>query len=139
MRITGAHSIIYSKHPKRDREFFRDVLKLPNIDVGDGWLVFALPPSEVAFHPSEKNDLHEFYLLCDSVKQLVSQLKKSGVKCDKVEQQAWGYMTNIKLPGGGKLGIYQPLHKRPKTVGTKVSKRRPPARNRPRSKTPRRN
>jgi hypothetical protein len=128
MRITGAHSIIYTKHPGRDRAFFRDVLKLRNVDVGDGWLIFALPPSEVAFHPSKKNNLHEFYLLCDNVKQLVSQLKESGVKCDKVEQQTWGYITKIKLPGGGKVGIYQPLHERPKTVGTKALKRKPPTR-----------
>ena len=129
MRITGAHSIIYTKHPRRDREFFRDVLKLRSVDVGDGWLIFALPPSEVAFHPSKKNDLHELFLLCDNVKQLVSELQKSGVKCDEVEQQPWGYLTKIKLPGGGKLGVYQPLHTRPETVGTKVSKRKQPARN----------
>ena len=98
--------------------------------MGDGWLIFGLPPSEVAFHPSKKNDLHELYLLCDNVEQLVSELKKSGVKCDKVETQTWGYLTKIKLPGGGKLAVYQPLHERPETVVTKVSKRKPPARNR---------
>ena len=137
MMITGAHSIIYTKHPKKDRAFFRDVLRLPGVDVGDGWLIFGLPPSEVAFHPSEKNNLHEFYLLCDDIKKLVSQLSNSKVKCSKIEQQSWGYLTRVRLPGGGKLGIYQPLHTRPEKATAGVSKKKPSARTNRRSDTPR--
>jgi len=117
--IIGAHVIINSKHPKRDRAFFHEVLKFPSVDTGDGWLIFGLPPSEVALHPATKNNIHEFYLLCDDVKNFVAQMKKQKVKCGKVQKQSWGLLTNLKLPGGGDLGIYQPLHARPKSVSTK--------------------
>ena len=108
--ITGAHTIIYSTDPVADRSFFRDVLALPNIDLGDGWLVFALPPSEVAMHPSEKNNLHELYLTCEDVDALVAHLSAADVRCSPVEEEEWGRLTTVTLPGGGKLGIYQPLH-----------------------------
>ena len=108
--ITGAHTIIYSTDPVADRRFFRDVLAFPNIDLGDGWLVFALPPSEVAVHPSEKNDVHELYFMCEDVDALVEHLSTAGVPCSPVEEQGWGRLTTVTLPGGGKLGIYQPLH-----------------------------
>jgi hypothetical protein len=117
--IIGAHSIIYSKRPELDRDFLRDVLKLPNIDLGGGWLVFALPPSEVALHPSSKNDVHEFYLMCDDVEALIGEMKKRSIPCSPVQTQAWGLLTHVTLPGGGKLGIYQPRHARPKAMGTK--------------------
>jgi len=85
--ITGAHTIIYSTDPVADRGFFRDVLDLPNIDLGGGWLLFALPPSEVAVHPSEKNDVHELYLMCEDVDVLVEHLSNAGVDCSPVEEQ----------------------------------------------------
>jgi hypothetical protein len=117
--IIGAHSIIYSKRPELDRDFLRDVLKLPNIDLGGGWLVFALPPAEVALHPSSNNDVHEFYLMCDDVEALIGEMKQRSIPCTPVQTQVWGLLTHVTLPGGGKLGIYQPLHARPKATGEK--------------------
>ena len=119
--INGAHSIIYSTNPEADRAFFRDVLKLPNVDVGDGWLIFGLPPAEVAVHPSGENDLHELYLMCDDVEALVAELKRRGISCGPVQDQGWGILTRITLPGGGKLGVYQPRHPRPKPMGPAIS------------------
>jgi hypothetical protein len=113
VRITGAHSIIYSTDPDADRAFLKDVLRFPNVDVGDGWLIFGLPPAEVAVHPSEKNDVHEFYLMCDDVGALVAELQERGIACAPVMDQGWGVITEVALPGGGKLGIYQPRHARP--------------------------
>jgi hypothetical protein len=111
--INGAHSIIYSTNPEADRAFLRDVLKLPSVDVGHGWLIFGLPPAEVAVHPSDKNNVHEFYLMCDDVEALVSEMKNHNVSCTPVQNLGWGLLTQITLPGGGKLGIYQPRHARP--------------------------
>lgn len=111
--IVGAHSIIFSANPEADRVFLRDVLKLPSVDVGDGWLIFGLPPAEVAVHPSDNNDVHELYLMCDDVDELVAMLKKHNVPCGAVQNQSWGLLTQVTLPGGGKLGIYQPRHARP--------------------------
>src|ERR1700687_2243091 len=111
--ITGAHSIIYSKNPEADRAFLRDVLKLTNVDVRDGWLIFGLPPAEVAVHPSDKNDMHEFYLMCDNVEAFVTEMKGHKIECSPVQNLGWGMLTQVMLPGGGKLGVYQPRHARP--------------------------
>ena len=111
--IIGAHSIIYSKDPDADRAFLRDVLAFPSVDVGHGWLIFGLPPAEVAVHPSEENDVHEFYLMCDDVHALIADMEKRGVVCGPIHDQGWGVLTHVILPGGGKLGIYQPRHARP--------------------------
>ena len=88
--ITGAHSVIYSKNPEADRAFLRDVLQLTNVDVGHGWLIFGLPPAEVAVHPSSKNDLHEFYLMCDDVEAFIAQMKKSASPAGRCGIQAGG-------------------------------------------------
>lgn len=117
--IIGAHSIICSTNAEADRAFLRDVLKLPNIDVGDGWLIFGLPPAEVAIHPAENNDIHELFLMCDDIRALVAEMKNQQVDCDDVYDTGWGLLTHLKLPGGGKLGVYQPRHSRPQTVSTK--------------------
>jgi hypothetical protein len=114
--IIGAHSVIYSMNPEADRAFFRDVLQMPNVDVGCGWLIFGLPPSEVAVHPSDKNDMHEFYLMCDDVEALIVAMKERDIACGPVQNQGWGLLTQVTLPGGGKLGIYQPCHVRPKAI-----------------------
>ena len=114
--LTGAHSIIYSKNADADRAFLRDVLGLPNVDAGDGWLIFGLPPAEVAVHPCDENDVHELYLMCDDVEAFVGGLKSRGIDCDPVKDQGWGLLTAITLPGGGKLGVYQPRHPRPGPV-----------------------
>jgi len=119
--IIGAHSIIYSTKPDADRAFLRDVLKLTNVDVGGGWLIFGLPPAEVAVHPSDENDVHEFYLMCDDVEALIAEMKNNDVACGAVHNQGWGLLTHVMLPGGGKLGIYQPRHARPKTMTAKKS------------------
>jgi hypothetical protein len=111
--ITGAHSIIYSKNPEPDRAFLRDVLKFPSVDAGHGWLIFGLPPSEVAVHPSDRNDVHEFYLMCTDVEAVIEELTQHGAACSPVQNQGWGLLTHVTLPGGGNLGIYQPRHERP--------------------------
>jgi hypothetical protein len=125
--ITGAHSIIYSTNPEADRAFLREVLKLPHVDVGHGWLIFGLPPAEVAVHPSEKNDVHEFYFICDDVKKFVATMKEHSISCDQIQDQGWGVLTYVTLPGGGKIGVYQPRHARPKPilVPAKSSGRKP--------------
>jgi hypothetical protein len=119
--IIGAHSLIYSKNPDADRAFLRDVLKLANIDVGGGWLIFGLPPAEVAVHPSDKNDVHEFYLMCDDVEALILEMKNHNIACSPVQNQGWGLLTQVSLPGGGKLGIYQPRHARPEAMSARVA------------------
>jgi len=113
--ITGAHIIVYSKDPESDRAFFRDVIKFPAVDAGHGWLIFALPAAEAAFHPSEKNDLHELYFMCDDLKATMESLKGKKVKCGSVKEERWGSLTTILLPGGGKVGLYQPKH--PTAIG----------------------
>ena len=114
--IIGAHSVLYSKNPEADRAFFRDVLAFPYVDVRDGWLIFGLPPAEVAVHPGEQNDVHEFYLMCDDVEAFIADMKSRGVECGEVHNQPWGMLTQIVLPGGGKLGVYQPRHARPEPM-----------------------
>ena len=111
--ITGAHSIIYSKDPEADRAFLRDVLHLPHVDAGGGWLIFALPPAELAVHPSEKNDVHEFYLMCDDIRKFRDEMLRAGVVSDEIVSLSWGELTRVTLPGGGRLGVYQPRHQRP--------------------------
>ena len=118
--ISGAHSIIYSTNPDADRAFFRDVLNLPHVDVGGGWLIFGLPPAEVALHPSDRNDGHEFYLMCDDIEALVLEMRRRNLTCGPVQDQGWGLLTQLTLPGGGKLGIYQPRHARPKAMGART-------------------
>jgi hypothetical protein len=111
--IHGAHVIIYSKDAEADRAFFRDVLKYPFADAGHGWLIFALPPAEVAMHPAEENGAHELYLMCDDVKAFVAEMKSKSVACSPVHEERWGSITKVTLPGGGTLGVYQPKHASP--------------------------
>jgi len=111
--ITGAHAILYSKDPDADRAFLRDVLGLPHVDVGGGWLIFGLPPSEVAVHPAEASGRHELYFMCEDVGAFVREMTARNVACGPVTDLRWGLLTEIVLPGGGKLGVYQPRHARP--------------------------
>ena len=111
--ITGAHVIIYSKNAEADKAFFKNILEFDNVDAGHGWLIFKLPPAEAAVHPSDENDLHEFYLMCDDLDAETARLKKAGIACTATETERWGYVTRLTLPGGGKLGLYQPRHPRP--------------------------
>jgi hypothetical protein len=112
--INGAHVIVYSKDAESDRAFFRDVLKFPAGDAGLGWLIFALPAAEAAFHPGE-NDVHELYFMCDDLKATMESLKAKKVNCGAVNEERWGSVTTISLPGGGKIGLYQPKH--PTAIG----------------------
>jgi hypothetical protein len=114
--IYGAHVIIYSKDADADRAFIRDVLKFTSVDAGHGWLIFALPPAEVAVHPSDENNVHELYLMCDDVHELIAEMKKKEVECSPIDEQRWGSITRVRLPGGGKIGVYQPKHASPLKV-----------------------
>jgi hypothetical protein len=112
-RIIGAHVMIHSVNPDADREFLRDVLKLEHVDAGDGFLIFGLPTAEAHVHPSDKNDAHELYLMCDDVEAFVGDMKRNNVSCSPIQDQGWGVLTEVTLPGGGRLGVYQPRHARP--------------------------
>jgi hypothetical protein len=117
--INGAHTIIYSRQPERDRAFLRDVIGLPHVDVGGGWLIFALPPSEVAVHPSDDTEKHELYLMCEDIQVFTSTMKARNIAYDPVQDEGWGLLTHLSLPGGGKLGVYQPRHARPEMTTKK--------------------
>jgi len=124
--LIGAHAIIYSTKPDADREFLRDVLRLANVDVGHGWLIFGLPPSELAVHPSGTSGAHELYLMCDNVEAFVAEMQTRNVVCAPVDNQGWGLLTRLTLPGGGTLGVYEPRHARPKAMaGGKAAKKSP--------------
>ena len=111
--ITGTHTILYSSNPEADRNFLLKVLNLTNVDVGHGWLIFGLPPSEIAVHPAETDRPNELFLLCEDIHQFIQQMTDVKIHCDPVQNQRWGYLTYLTLPGGGKLGVYEPLHPRP--------------------------
>ena len=111
--ITGAHVILYSADAAADKAFFKDVLGFPYVDVGHGWLIFGLPPSEIAVHPAEENGPPEFYLLCEDIAVFVKEMEGRRVPCTLVMQQRWGAVVQITLPGGGKVGVYEPKHARP--------------------------
>jgi hypothetical protein len=111
--INGVHAIIYSQDAEADRAFFRDVLNFPHVDAGHGWLIFALPAAEAAFHPAEGHDKHELYLMCDDLKSQIAALQSNGVECAEVHHERWGSITRIRLPGGSTIGLYQPTHARP--------------------------
>jgi catechol 2,3-dioxygenase-like lactoylglutathione lyase family enzyme len=114
--INGAHAILYSTDAEADRAFLRDVLKLSHVDAGQGWLIFGLPPAEVAVHPGDENDVHELYLMCDDIHAFIAEMAGHGVQRGPLHQQPWGLLTQLQLPGGGKLGVYQPRHARPPVV-----------------------
>jgi catechol 2,3-dioxygenase-like lactoylglutathione lyase family enzyme len=108
--IFGAHVIVYSKDTAADRAFLRDILGFASVDAGHGWLIFALPPAEVAVHPAEDNERHELYFMCHDLKAEILALGAKGVRCSEVQEARWGSITKIRLPGGGDVGLYQPKH-----------------------------
>ena len=110
--IYGTHAILFSKDADADRAFFRDVLKYKFADAGHGWLIFALPPAEVAFHPADESS-HELYLMCDDVKAFVDEMEKKGVPTTPLREERWGILTSMTLPSGAALGVYQPKHASP--------------------------
>jgi hypothetical protein len=129
--IIGAHAIVYSKDPDADRAFLKDVLGFPHVDAGAGWLIFGLPPAEVAVHPSDENDVHELYLMTDDVEALVASMRVRGIEAAPISDRGWGLLTQVPLPGGGKLGIYEPRHARPPVArASGAPKRKSPARKR---------
>jgi hypothetical protein len=111
--INGAHVVVYSFDPDADRVFFQNILGFPSVDAGHGWLIFALPAAESAFHPSEENNRHELYLMCDDLQAEMAALRAKGVECREVTEARWGSITKIRLPGGGEIGLYEPKHPRP--------------------------
>jgi catechol 2,3-dioxygenase-like lactoylglutathione lyase family enzyme len=111
--IFGAHVIVYSRDAKADRGFFRDVLGFSSVDAGHGWLIFALPPAEVAVHPADQSAGEDLYLMCDDLEAEMRALGEKGVECSEVEEARWGTVTKIRLPGGGDIGLYQPKHPSP--------------------------
>jgi catechol 2,3-dioxygenase-like lactoylglutathione lyase family enzyme len=109
--IRGAHVILYSTDADADRAFLRDLLDLPAVDAGGGWLILQLPPAEVAVHPADTSGAVELYLVCDDVEATVANLTGRGVEFESpVSDQGWGLLTTIRLPGGGRLGLYEARH-----------------------------
>jgi len=111
--INGAHVVIYSKDAEADRAFFRDVLKFSSVDAGHGWLIFAMPPLEAAFHDSEENGQHELFFMCDDIAATLKDLRAKEVEVSEVSEQRWGKVAKFELPGGGKIGVYEPKHASP--------------------------
>jgi catechol 2,3-dioxygenase-like lactoylglutathione lyase family enzyme len=108
--IFGSHVIVYSRDATADRDFFREVLGFSSVDAGNGWLIFALPPAEVAVHPTEGTVLADLYFMCDDLQAEMQALAAKGVACSQVEEARWGSVTKITLPGGAEVGLYQPKH-----------------------------
>jgi len=123
--VNGTHVLLYSKDPDADRAFFRDVLQFRAVDAGHGWLIFALPPAELAVHPGDgafvqSHSEHAMlgavvYLMCDDLAELIRTLSAKGVTCTEVSQAPWGMKTTVRLPSGGEIGLYQPSH--PTAIG----------------------
>jgi hypothetical protein len=119
--ITGAHLLLYSKKPEEDRQFLRDVLGLRAVDSGGGWLIFALPPAELGVHPGSGGFVQRhaeqellgsvLYLMCGDLSAEILALRARGVECSEPETAAWGLVTSLPLPSGGRLGLYQPTHR----------------------------
>lgn len=126
--ITGAHVLLFSENPELDRAFFHNVLGFPSVDAGGGWLIFALPPAELALHPAAgvSERMHAgrplldaaFYLMCDDLPAYLKTLEARGVFCTAVSEEPWGTRTSIRLPSGGEIGLYQPTHASPLDRGT---------------------
>ena len=111
--IRAAHVVLYSKDAEADRAFFRDVLEYPFVDAGHGWLIFELPPTELAVHPADTDGAHELFLMCDKVESFVAKMTDRGVACSELQRERWGIITYLTLPGGGRLGVYEPTHPSP--------------------------
>jgi catechol 2,3-dioxygenase-like lactoylglutathione lyase family enzyme len=116
--IVGAHTIIFAEDAEAARAFFRDVLGFPGVDAGEGWLIFALPPSELALHPGpgwgRTVGQHEVFLMCHDIEQTVGELERKGVEfVAPVTDEGFGFMTRLRIPGAGEIGLYQPTHPSP--------------------------
>ena len=122
--IIGAHIMLQSTNDSADKAFFADVLKLSSVDAGGGFRIFAVPPAEVAVHGSDRNSVHQLYLMCDDIARFTADMTKHGIPFSTPQRQSWGTVTEIILPGGGTLGVYQPHHKRPTHGAAKPAKKR---------------
>lgn len=111
--ISGAHVMVFTRDEAADRAFLRDVLEIPCIDSGGGWLIFRLPATELGVHGHERNDIHQLYLICDDLDAAIAKLADRGVTCSEVMSASWGRATDVPLPGGGKIGLYEAHHARP--------------------------
>jgi len=113
--ITGVHAVVYSPDAERVRAFLAEVLGFASVDAGGGWLIFALPPAELAAHPTQDaTGRHELYLMCDDLQETVQELEGKGVELSRpIRQERWGLVTAIRLPDGGELGLYEPRHPLP--------------------------
>ncbi len=116
--ITGAHVILFVPDAEATRAFLRDVIGLPAVDAGEGWLIFALPPAELAAHPTASEAGHELYLMCDDLEATIADLKSRGAEFEgEPSAHAWGVVTRLKVPGGGTLALYEARHASPLTAG----------------------
>ena len=111
--IVGAHVMLQSRNPSADKAFFGGVLNLPSVDAGGGFLIFGVPPAEVAIHDSDRNDVHQLYLMCENAERFIEEMQRLGIACTEPKDLRWGTLFDITLPGGGKLGVYEPRHARP--------------------------
>jgi hypothetical protein len=111
--IIGAHVMLQSRNPAADKAFFGGVLNLPAVDAGGGFLIFGVPPAEIAVHDSDRNDVHQLYLMCEDAARFIAEMQRLGIACSTTNEQRWGTLFEITLPGGGKLGVYEPHHARP--------------------------
>jgi predicted enzyme related to lactoylglutathione lyase len=117
--ITGVHAIVFSERPDQVRAFFTDVLGFSSVDAGGGWLIFALPPAELAVHPADRDSRHELYLMCDDIHATLAELAAKGVQATgEVTDQGWGLLSGIRLPDGAELALYQPRHPSPPTASS---------------------
>jgi hypothetical protein len=122
--IIGAHVMLHSRDEAADRAFLSDVLKFGSVDAGDGFLIYGIPPAEIAIHGSDRNDLHQLYLMCQDIEDFVAEMAARAIAFTPPSFQGWGTATEITLPGGGKLGVYEPHHKRPKHPAAKRARKK---------------
>ena len=110
--IIAAHTVVFAEDAELARAFFRDVLGLPHVDAGGGWLIFRAPPAELAVHPSAAADSgrHALYLVCDDIEATIADLTAKGVSCSEVNDEGWGLLTSVRVPGAGTIGLYQAKH-----------------------------
>lgn len=134
--ITGIHAMFYTKRAEEMREFLREVLELPWVDAGGGWPIFAAPPTDLAVHETDENSGHELYLICDDIAKVTKKLAEHGIRSTPVADRGWGLATELQLPSGDVIGIYEPRHPRPHKVRKKSRvKKKAHARPTTRSKT----
>lgn len=122
--IIGAHIMLQSTNDVADKAFFSEVLKLSSVDAGGGFHIFAVPPAEVAVHGSDRNSVHQLYFMCDDIARFTADMTRHSIPFTTPQRQSWGTVTEITLPGGGALGVYQPHHKRPTHATAKPVKKR---------------